>query len=152
MKKMFYPFIRLSTSTALFSVCVCALLTGCASTKNEPADTQSPEQSTHKSAVSVPSGFDDYNRELTNARRREQKLMYHLDHAKSTDEIIRCKDELAKTHAEIIRLEKKRDAVAAPESEGFKSVKERSYWYGPLGVVLKLTEWILEKLYMIDHT
>jgi hypothetical protein len=75
-----------------------------------------------------------------------------LDHAETTDEIIRCKDELNKIHKEIVDIENKKDKIAASENEGFKSVKERRYTYGPLGFVFKLTQWILEKLYVMDRS
>ena len=151
MKKMFYQYIRYSASIA-FCVCfACLLGTGCASTKTT-TQTAAIEPTAHKSTINSNLNFNVSEKRLINAERKERQLMYQLDHAKSTDEIIRCKDELNKIHAEIAELKKHKDTLVAPDSEGFKSVKERNYTYGPLGVVFKLTQWILEKLYLIRRS
>ena len=147
MKKMFYSFIRGSASIAFFA---CALSTGCASTdktENATAVERIPTKPNERELT-----FAELERRLINAERKEQKLMYELDHAKTTDEIIRCKDELDAIHAEIADIKDHKDTQAAPNREGFKSVKERHYIYGPLGSVFKLTQWILEKLYIIDRS
>ena len=149
MKKMFYSIIRLYASVALCAGCVGMLSLGCAST--EPASTPTAEHSKAHSTI-VKKDFSDLDRALTNAKRKQRKLMYELDHAQSTDEIIRCKDKLNKINAEIKDIQKHKDDIAAPEEEGFKSVKDRHYTYGPLGIVFKATQWILEKLYLIDQS
>ena len=138
MKKMFYSYIRVSASIAFFACCACVLSTGCATTAVEQTQTK-------PNAKKVT--FAELDRRLINAERKERKLMYELDHAKTTDETIRCKDELNKIHDEIADITHHKDTKAAPDHEGFKSVKERNYTYGPLGFVFKLTQWILEKLY-----
>jgi septal ring factor EnvC (AmiA/AmiB activator) len=150
MKKMFYQYIWPFASIAFGVCCVCFSSTGCASTEkntNPPVVSQ-----TNAKLVTNEFEYSAYEKRLINAKRRERRLMYQLDHATSTDEIIRCKDELNKIRSEIADMKQNKDAMAAPEKEGFKSVKDRNYTYGPLGAVLKLTQWILEKLYLIDRS
>ena len=158
MKKMFYSFIRVFATIALFVCCVSLFLAGCASTETtqdisvvEQTQTKTKPKKNNKEK-SKKSNVANLERRLINAERKERLLMSALDHAKTTDEIIRCKDELNKIHKEIADIENKKDKIAASENEGFKSVKERRYTYGPLGFVFKLTQWILEKLYVMDRS
>ena len=150
MKKMFYSYIRVFASIAFFACCVCLFSSGCASTDKTEKATAVERTQTKPSVKKV--SFAELDRRLINAERKERALMYELDHAKTTDEIIRCKDELNVIHAEIADIKNHKDTKAAPHHEGFRSVKEKNYTYGPVGMVFKLTQWILEKLYVIDHS
>lgn len=149
MKKMFYSNIRVFASIAFLAYCVCAFSTGCASTDTTQKATVDERTQTQPKQNKKTLSLAELDRRLINAERKERRLMHELDHAKTTDEIIRCKNELNSINAEIADIKHHKDMKAASGDEGFKSVKDRHYTYGPLGFVFKLTQWILEKLYLI---
>ncbi|NOY74971.1 MAG: hypothetical protein GXP32_04165 [Kiritimatiellaeota bacterium] len=149
MKKMFHSLIRLSAATVVCAGCACLLASGCASTENS---TETSLEQTDKRPIAKKTNFGDYDRQLINAERKKRRLMYQLDHAKSTDEIIRCEEDLDRIHTEIALLKENKDSMAASKEDNFKSVKERNYTYGPLGIVFKITQWVLETLFLIDRS
>ena len=114
-----------------------------------------------KSAVPT-EGRDDTTkpRALTTAQREKleaaelarTKWMRFLRNSQSVNDTIQAKEELDRIHEEIAAIYNGEDLSRKKDEGGgeyeFKDTSERKIVYGPLGVVLKLTEWILEKLYI----
>jgi len=82
------------------------------------------------------------------------KWMEYLQNSKTVDETIRAKEELDKINREIRAILEGKDypgerSLSKEERQHkFKNVEERGILYGPIGIVLELTEWILRKLYL----
>ena len=89
---------------------------------------------------------------LEAAELAREKWMRFLSASQSVDDTIRAKEELDKIHAEIADIYKGEDPSANDKESGpeynFKDTAERKIIYGPIGLVLKFTEWLLEKLYI----
>ena len=91
---------------------------------------------------------------LDAAELARRKWMEHLENSQSVDETIRAKEELDKINREIRGILEGRDldrgqTLSKEELQHkFKNVETRDILYGPIGIVLELTEWILRKLYL----
>ena len=115
---------------------------GCATTENE-----------NKNA--------DINLEarIKNAEAVKASLLKELENPKDVNEIVMIKDQLTQVQEEIDSLKAqqttgnptKQQEQQEKNQDGFKDTKERKITYGPLGFVLQLTQWILEKLYIIHE-
>ena len=119
------------------AVLMLILLSGCSTTKQEaPAQTAS---------INI-------EERLKNAIVVKQTLLKQLDHPKSVNETIQIKEELDKLQLEIETLKAGKKAAAIQDDDGFKSVKQKRVYYGPIGAVVEMTKWILEKLHIIYET
>ena len=101
----------------------------------------------------------DVEARIQNAEAVKNSLMKRLDNPKDVDEIVIIKDRLAEIQDEIDSLKALKPGEKIPPSpkkqdtaDGFKDTKERRITYGPVGIVLQLTKWILETLYIIHKT
>lgn len=95
---------------------------------------------------------------ISTLQSEKTELKKRLEHPATIDEPIEIKKRIEEIDAEINKLELARDKGKTtdeinelPDKDGFKNTTQRKIYYGPLGVVLQFTEWILEKLYII-HT
>jgi hypothetical protein len=103
---------------ALSALGACVLATGCVSTKKSQVPTvPASARKQHSEKLE----YKDYERRLSNAETMRKRWLNQLDKASSTDEIIRCKEELDKIETEIEKLKAGSDAKLAPEDQGFKS-------------------------------
>jgi len=91
---------------------------------------------------------------LKNAETVKASLLKQLEHPKSVDETIRIKEHLDKLQNEIDLLKSGKDAPIPnnDEADGFKNVKDKKTYYGPLGWTVEITQWILEKLWIVHET
>jgi hypothetical protein len=93
---------------------------------------------------------------IKNAEAVKASLLKELDNPKDVNEIVIIKDQLAQVQEEIDSLQAGKTPEELPEKEqadpdGFKDTKDRTITYGPLGFVLQLTQFVLEKLYIIHE-
>jgi hypothetical protein len=103
---------------------------------------------------SYPEPKKNIEEHLKNAEAVKSSLIKQLEHPKSVDETIMIKDHLGKLQDEIDLLKTGKDAPlpTTDEDEGFKSVKEKKTYYGPVGWTVEVTQWILEKLWIMHET
>lgn len=101
---------------------------------------------------SCPESKQNIEERLKNAESVKSSLIKQLEHPKNVDETIRIKEHLDKLQDEIDLLKAGKDALPVVEDEGFKSVKEKKTYYGPVGWTVEITQWILEKLWIIHET
>ena len=92
----------------------------------------------------------DIEARLLHAETARKKWLEHLENARTVNETVRAKDELDKIQIEIEELKAGREVDVVDDNTKFKSVKKRKRWYGPLGAVLHMTQYILEKLYIME--
>ena len=100
---------------------------------------------------SAPSSMNIPER-LKNAVAVKQTLLKQLEHPASVNETIQIKEELDKLQIEIEQLKADKAAADIQDDDGFKSVKKKEVYYGPIGAVVEMTKWILEKLHIIYET
>ncbi len=125
-------FFALTSLSVLFFIVLFA--GGCRTTENKPS--------------TPPINIEE---RLKHAEAVKKSLLRQLEHQKSVDETIRIKEHLDILQDEIEELEKGND-VPPPikEDEGFSSVDGHYSIYGPIGIPLKITEWVLTKLYILN--
>ena len=89
---------------------------------------------------------------LETAEQKRAKWMKYLADAKNVDEMVRAKRELDSVNQEISEILAGKAAAEPTKEEQqhqFKDTSERTIIPGPIGFVLELTEWILEKCYAV---
>ena len=106
--------------------------------------------------TTCPESKKNIEERLKNAESVKASLLKQLEHPKSVDEAIQIKEHLNKLQDEIDLLEAGKDSPSTElknkDDDRFKSVKDKKTYYGPLGYVVELTQWILEKLWIIHET
>ena len=97
---------------------------------------------------------DKRQQQVEQLEAKKSELQLKIKNPDSVDEEVALKSKLESTQHEINRLNagKPIQDKSTDEEDGFKSTKEKKKYYGPLGIVLNLTEWILVKLYIIHET
>ena len=91
------------------------------------------------------------------AEQNRVRLMEEADNADTIDKKVDLSEAVARDDEEIIRLKSGRKVSEDPSEsrdkrDGFKSTKERTIVYGPVGLVLRFTEWLLTKLYIVHSS
>ena len=101
-----------------------------------------------------PESQQNIEERLKNAEAVKSSLIKQLEHPKSVDETIMIKDHLGKLQDEIDLLNAGKDAPPLDDdkAEGFRSVKDKKTYYGPIGWTVEVTQWILEKLWIMHET
>ena len=132
-------FIKLLYSTILSSV---LFFSGCAT---------SPESENSSDNITA-----DNNSDLQAVEKNKRELMKESDYADAVNTRVDLEDSIAGDDEKITYLKAGRNITEDPSDsrdkrDGFKSTKERTIVYGPVGAVLRFTEWLLEKLYIM-HT
>ena len=97
------------------------------------------------------------HKELQAAEQSRVELMEDADNTDTINNKVDLNESVARDDEEILRLKSGRKVSEDPsesrdERDGFKSTKERTIVYGPVGFVLHLTEWLLTKLYIIHSS
>ena len=112
------------------------LLFGCTTTPKEEPNTNKRQQ------------------QIKQFEAKKNELQLKLQHPDSVEDEIALKSQIESTQHEINRLEAGKPILdkSTDKEDGFKNTKEKKRYYGPLGIVLNLTEWILVKLYIIHET
>ena len=114
-------------------------------------DESAVESTSSEKAAQTLANLSQAQRErLEAAELARTKWMGLLRNSQSVNDTIRAKEELDKIHEEIAEIYRGGTSSADEEKSeyDFKDTKERTIIYGPIGVVLKFTEWLLEKLYI----
>ena len=97
------------------------------------------------------------NEQIQIADSEKADLMKQADNTESVDNRVNLEKDVAAQDEEVEKLNSgEKSAEVTPEEkdkkDGFKSTKDRTIVYGPLGAVLQFTEWILVKLYIIHES
>ncbi len=92
---------------------------------------------------------------IESAEAEKASLIKKLDKSESVDDTLKIKRTLSEVQKELDALNSGEMVSAVTEEsdddkDGFKNTKDRTILYGPLGVVLKITEWVLVKLYILN--
>ena len=129
-------------STLLIFFVLALFISGCATSSVEQ------EKDRHRRSI---------EERILSAEAKKGRLLNQLDHSESIDEKVEIKAALADLQEEIdmlksgkARTSSSEDMGLKDEEDGFKSTKDRKIIYGPLGAVLHFTEWILEKMYIMN--
>ena len=91
---------------------------------------------------------------LQEVESNKQELMKESASADDVNTKVAMEDSIAGDDEKITYLKAGRNVTEDPSDsrdkrDGFKSTKERTIVYGPVGAVLRFTEWLLEKLYIM---
>jgi len=131
---------------ATISVCVLFFLAGRLPAENPNAAATAVAPS---SSPATDTGLSVSERErLEVAELARKKWMDYLQNAQSVNDMIQAKEELDKINLEIREIREGKPLTKEERQHKFKNVEERKIVYGPIGIVLELTEWILRKLYL----
>jgi hypothetical protein len=129
-------------STLLIFFVLALFISGCATSSVEQ------EKDRHRRSI---------EERILSAEAKKGRLLNQLDHSESIDEKVEIKAALADLQEEIDMLKSSKGRTSSSEDmglkdeeDGFKSTKDRKIIYGPLGAVLHFTEWILEKMYIMN--
>lgn len=125
MKKNYYIFICFSILSVLL------MGTGCA-TVSEPK---------HKPVA-------DIETRLAQAKKERDTWTRLLQHAQTVDDAVKAREELHHIQVNIEDLEAGKKTQRDLDA-GFKSTKERTVIYGPIGWVLVGSKWIIEKCFIL---
>lgn len=90
----------------------------------------------------------DRAQRLIQAKDNRRTLTRLLQTAKTVDDAVKAREHLAKNQEVIEEIEDNKK-IEVQVSDGFKSTKERTVVYGPIGWVLVGCKWILDKLYIV---
>ena len=91
---------------------------------------------------------EDRKQRLIHAKENRKALTRLLQTAKTVDDAIKAREHLQKNQ-ELIEAIEDNKKIEAQVSDGFKSTKERTVVYGPIGWVLVGSKWIVEKLFIV---
>lgn len=125
MKKNYYIFICFSILSVLL------MGTGCA-TVSEPK---------HKPVADIETRLDQ-------AKKERDTWTRLLQHAQTVDDAVKAREELQHIQVNIEDLEAGKKTQRDLDA-GFKSTKERTVIYGPIGWVLVGSKWIIEKCFIL---
>lgn len=92
-----------------------------------------------------------FEERIANAEAVKASLLKQLANPKTVDETIRIKDELDKIQDTIETLKALKNPKPVDDDDGFKSVKQKKTYYGPLGLTVETTKWLLGKLLIIHE-
>ena len=109
---------------------VLLVLSGCATVKEPPPPPEVDNEARLEHALEV-----------------RKNLLRLLQEANNVDDAIKAREHLSVVQAEIEAIETGKKY--AESEDGFKSTKERTIVYGPVGFVLLLSKWIFDKSYII---
>ena len=98
------------------------------------------------------------SKESNTSIKDENTLKKDIEHPQSVNQLVNDREELEQIEnkKQVKNISRDKDKLQEvpidDEKDGFKSVKEKKTVYGPLGIVLHLTTWILEKLYILNDS
>ncbi|MBN1864352.1 MAG: DUF4349 domain-containing protein [Victivallales bacterium] len=98
--------------------------------------------------VPPPEPVQDAETRLLHAQEERKTWLRLLQEAQGVTDAIKAREHLDRVQLEIEAIEAGRDFKDDAEA-GFKSTKERTIIYGPVGIVLVAAKWIIDKSFII---